>query len=223
MSKYYPPEYKASRFHCLHCQTYAHQRWSTMYTRERNGERGVYSKQGDIFVYNPVYIEGEPMEVSLCAHCNAPTLWVSEKIIFPITGAAPPVNSDLPDSVKKIYSEAVNIANQSSRAACALLRYAIELLLKHLGETGTINDAIKNLVKKGLDQRIQKSLDIVRVTGNNAVHPGEIVFDDTTNVHTLFHLINIIADVLITQPKQIQEAYDNLPEDARKAIEKRDS
>ena len=36
-------------------------------------------------------------------------------------------------------------------------------------------------------------------------------------------MINIIANVLITQPKQIQEAYDNLPDNSRKAIEKRDS
>ena len=46
---------------------------------------------------------------------------------------------------------------------------------------------------------------------------------DTTDVHTLFQLINVIANTLITQPKQTQELYDNLPEGARKAIEKRDS
>ena len=161
--------------------------------------------------------------VSLCSHCKAPTLWIAEKICYPLTGMFPPANNDLPDNVKAVYDEASAIANQSPRAACALLRLAIELLLKELGETGSINDGIKNLVENGLNPMVQQSLDILRVTGNNAVHPGEIVFDDTTNVHTLFQLINIIADSMITQPKQIQKAYNNLPENARKAIEKRDS
>ena len=111
----------------------------------------------------------------------------------------------------------------SPRAACALLRLAIEMLLKHLGETGSINDGIKNLVKKGIDPGVQEALDIVRVIGNNAVHPGQIVFDDITDVQTLFQLINIIADVLITIPKKRRALYDNLPEEAKKAIEKRDS
>ena len=117
----------------------------------------------------------------------------------------------------------LSIANQSSSCRLsALLRLAIEMLLKHLGETGSINDGIKNLVANGLDPIIQQSLDIVRVTGNDAVHPGKIVFDDTTDVQAFFQLINVIADALITQPKQIKEIYDNLPEDKRKAIEKRD-
>ena len=213
MSKYYPPQYESLRFNCLHCQAYAHQHWEDIYSRDG------FSEDEDSYIS----VDGKRLEFSICASCYQPTLWAAEKILYPLIGMFPPANEDLPDSVKEIYSEAANIANQSSRAACALLRYAIELLLKHLGETGSIDAGIKNLVKKGLDVRVQQSLDIVRVIGNNASHPGEIVFDDTTDVEILFQLINIIADFMITQPKQIKEAYDNLPEGARKAIEKRDS
>ena len=188
-----------------------HQKWETLSSRQ------------SYHIHNPINIDGKSVDFSICAACDQPTFWADEKIIYPLTGIFPPANEDLPDSVKEIYSEAANIANQSSRAACALLRYAIELLLKHLGEKGSINESIKNLVNKGLDVQAQQSLDIVRVTGNNAVHPGEIDFDDTTNVELLFELINIIATVLITQPKQTQEAYDNLSDNTRKSIAKRDS
>lgn len=226
MSEYYPPEYESDKFECMHCKVYAHQTWSPMYIQGKDTHE-VYIEPADSIKYfnsfKEVNINKEPVNVSLCSYCDAPTLWVSEKIIFPLTGVVPPVNSDLSDDVKAIYDEAAAIANQSPRAASALLRLAIETLLKELGEKGNINDAIKNMVKKGLDQRVQQSLDIVRVIGNNAVHPGQIVFDDNTDVQILFQLINIIANFLITQPKQIQGAYDNLPEDARNAIEERDS
>ena len=214
MSKYYPPTYNDTQFNCTYCNVFAAQRWAYITTMGRDGRS---------FGTTPIHIKNATLEVSTCEHCGTPTFWLDEKIIYPPMHTAPPANNDLPDSVKVVYDEASAITNQSPRAACALLRLAIETLLKELGETGTINDAINNLVKKGLDQRIQQSLDIVRVTGNNAVHPGEIIFDDTTNVHTLFQLINVIANTLITQPKHIQGLYDNLPEGARKAIEKRDS
>ena len=162
------------------------------------------------------------MEISRCSRCQNPIFWLDGKIIFPLMHTSPPANSDLPDDVQGIYKEAASIANLSPRAACALLRLAIEILLKHLGETSTINESIKNLVKKGLDVRIQQALDIVRVTGNNAVHPGEIDFNDSTDVQTLFGLINLIADALITQPKQVATMYNQLPETAREGIKKRD-
>ena len=41
-----------------------------------------------------------------------------------------------------------------------------------------IDDDIGALVKRGLDARIQKALDVVRVVGNNAVHPGQIDLRD---------------------------------------------
>ena len=162
------------------------------------------------------------MEISICSHCNSGTFWLGKKIIYPPTRSAPSANSDLPNDVKQVYDEAAAIAEQSPRAACALLRLAVEILMRHLGEKGSINVSIGNLVKKGLDPKVQQSLDIVRITGNNAVHPGEIVFDDTTDVQALFNLINVIAGVLITQPKQIQALYDQLPEGPKEGIKKRD-
>ena len=212
MYKYYPPTYDHKQFNCPYCNVFAEQDWTYIVTTGRDN-RSWGTK--------PIFIKTAIVEVSTCLHCKNPTFWLDKKIIYPPIRTAPPANNDLPDSVKTVYDEASAIANQSPRAACALLRLAIEILLKKLGETGSINEGIQNMVKKGLDVRVQQSLDIVRVTGNNAVHPGEIVFDDTTNVQTLFQLINIIAEVLITQPKQIQATFNNLPEGARKAIKKK--
>ncbi len=221
MSQHYPPQYKSSNFHCASCQVYAKQTWWSHMQARREVERGG-GLQG-LIVGDTIRIDNKHLEVSFCSHCNEPTLWLSEKIIFPTTGTFPTANSDLPDNVKKVYAEAGAIAQQSSRAACALLRLAVQMLLEHLGEKGSINDGIGNLVKKGLDPQIQQSLDIVRVTGNDAVHPGVIDVDDISNVQPLFSMINIIADALISQPKRVQETYDTLlPEKNRNAIDRRD-
>lgn len=81
---------------------------------------------------------------------------------------------------------------------------------------------ITALVKKGLDVRVQRALDVVRVIGNNAVHPGHIdLRDDRAAAEKLFGLVNLIAERMISQPKHVQELYESLPEGARKAIEKR--
>ena len=210
MSEYFPPRYQSKQFHCPYCQVFASQYWTTILPC-------------DFEDFPEICIENTEVEVSICSHCDSGTFWLVKKIIYPPTRPAPPANIDLPDEIKQVYEEAAAIADQSPRAACALLRLAVEMLIRHLGETGSINEGIKNLVKKGLKPQVQQSLDIVRITGNNAVHPGEIDFDDTTDVQALFNLINVIAGVLITQPKQIQALYDGLPESSKKAVEKRDS
>ena len=214
MSKFSPPEYHSTAFHCPYCHAYADQKW------EHVG-REVWSNTSDSYV-ELLHIDKKKVEASICSHCKNATFWLAEKIIYPPTRMSPPANSDLPDNVKEVYEEAAAIAKSSPRAACALLRLAIEMLLEHLGEEGSINAMIKNLVDKGLDKRIQQALDIVRVTGNNAVHPGEIEFNDSTNVSTLFELVNFIANDLITRPKEIDGMFNQLPETAREGIKKRD-
>ena len=94
----------------------------------------------------------------------------------------------------------------------------------HLGQKGEdLNGDIANLVKQGLSPKIQKSLDIVRVIGNEAVHPGTLDLNDDPSIVTqLFTLVNLIADAMISQPKQIDALYSSLPEPKKKAIKERD-
>jgi hypothetical protein len=70
-------------------------------------------------------------------------------MVYPDTGRAPQPNTDLPAPVKEIYLEAASIAPKSSRGAAALLRLAIQVLCKELGEGGeNINKDIGDLVRR---------------------------------------------------------------------------
>jgi len=130
----------------------------------------------------------------------------------------------MPEEIMKDYCEARSICSLSPRGATALLRLAIQKLCMHLGESGkNINTDIGNLVKKGLPVKIQQALDIVRVTGNNAVHPGEMQLEeDPETADSLFELVNLIVENQISQPKSIKELYEKLPQGPVDAIKKRD-
>lgn len=133
-------------------------------------------------------------------------------------------NSDLDEEIRADYLEAARILSDSPRSSAALLRLALQKLCKQLGEKGdNINDDIKKMVSKGLNPLVQKSLDALRITGNNAVHPGEISLqEEPERVIKLFELINFIANKMITEPKEIEGFYSELPEKAKVAVEKRD-
>lgn len=144
-------------------------------------------------------------------------------MVFPDSGNAPPANSEMPASVKKLYLEAAAIHSKSPRGAGALLRLGIQVLCAELGEKGeNINADIKSLVSKGLPEIVQQSLDVVRVTGNSAVHPGQIDTDDPETVGMLFELLNIIVEYMIAMPQKVSGLYANLPSTAIDAIAKRD-
>jgi len=88
-------------------------------------------------------------------------------------------NPDLPDELFRDFDEAREIVDGSLRGAAALLRLVIRKLCAHLGEKGKdINADIASLVAKGLNPLVQKALDVVRVIGNEAVHPGTIDLRD---------------------------------------------
>lgn len=105
-----------------------------------------------------------------------------------------------------------------------MLRLAIQKLCKHLGEPGrNIDTDIAALVKKGLPVSLQQAMDVLRVVGNEAVHPGTLdVRDDPELALGLFRLTNIIVEKLISEPKQIAGLYDGLPASKRDGIQRRD-
>ncbi len=131
---------------------------------------------------------------------------------------------DMPQSVRTDYEEAMGVFPYSSRSAAALLRLALQKLCGELGEKGKdLNEDIGGLVAKGLPTHIQQALDIVRVIGNNAVHPGVINVRDNPEIAIkLFGLLNEIVEDRISKTKNIQQMYDSLPQTALDAIAKRD-
>jgi hypothetical protein len=175
--------------------------------------------------YKSCAFTGINLNISKCSECDEIALWMQDVLLLPSTAEAPPANPDLPKHIRQDYDEAGAILSLSPRGAAALLRLCVQKLCKELGEDGkNINDDIGALVKKGLSVRVQQALDVVRVVGNSAVHPGQLdLKDDRATALSLFQLINIIAEKMISEPKHIDEAFANLPEDALKAIERRDN
>jgi len=206
-NKYVAPEWKVDGFNCPNpdCGFFAHQVWDNLHNEDG---------------YNV-----ENFMCAKCERCGVASVWKGHEMIYPYSTSIPSPNEDLDKEIKKIYLEATSIFQKSPRASAALLRLSIQKLCVQLGKKGeNINQDIGELVSDGLPPKIQQALDIVRVIGNNAVHPGEINLDD--NQHTarrIFDLINLISYTMITQPKEIDSIYDSLPDTSKKAIELRDN
>jgi len=151
--------------------------------------------------------------LSQCYNGHKIAVLVNERLVFPKCKPTTAPNSDLPDNIIRDYEEARSIVDMSPRAAAALLRLGIQKLCAYLGQSGKdLNNDIKNLVAKGLDPVVQQSLDIVRVVGNESVHPGTIdLNDDRETALRLFELVNAIADQMISHPMKVREMYGKLP------------
>lgn len=205
---YTAPKPDLDGFNCPLCQAYAHQEWC---------KAGYRTSGGTHFMEN--------VSFAFCSKCKNYTLWVDDKMIFPLVNGAPPPHQDLPKEVKDIYEEARSIVSLSGKASAALLRLSIETLTNDIlneSKGKNLNDNIGKMVKNGLDEKIQKSLDVLRIIGNNSIHPGQIDFEDSYNTAiSLFELVNIIADSMIRQPKKIDEFYNSLPKDKLEGIDNR--
>lgn len=154
-----------------------------------------------------------------CDVCGFIALWINDYRIFPhFPKEIPEPNQDMPEEIKTIYTEAANVTNWSPRSAAALLRLCLEKLLEHLKISGkSLNEKISN---SNFPEKLLNACDAVRIYGNNAVHPSEIQFDDKADTAlTLFELINIIVDRLITDPKKIERAYNSLSPEHKNKIE----
>lgn len=129
----------------------------------------------------------------------------------------------MPEKVKELYLEASQVVDISPKSAGALLRLGIQCLCEELGYKGNINKSIRDMVKEGLDSRVQQALDIIRVIGNNAVHPGEInVGERKEDVIYLFTLLNYIVRELITDKNRRDSLFNSLPQKVLVGIEQRD-
>lgn len=216
MQPYTAPTFNKSAFNCPNCHAFAEQGWfrSSLYQREDHNSP-PYGHHGIV----------QHHFVAICSHCKKASYWTNGAMIYPKIVNAPFPNPDIPEDIKIDLQEARQISNLSPKGAAALLRLVIQKLCVHLKEPGRdLNNDIGSLVQKGLPAKIQKALDVVRVIGNESVHPGQIDINDDPNITAkLFELVNIIADTMITQPKEIDKLFEGLPEGKKAAILKRDA
>ena len=180
---------------------------------------------GDLLIGPNESVELLNIFLSECFNCKDISVWIYDRLVYPRKSEAPAANADLSEDIRRDYREASSILDLSPRGAAALIRLAIQKLCKQLGQPGRdLNKDIGALVSNGLDEQVRKALDVVRVIGNSAVHPGHLdLRDDRATAESLFTLLNLIAERMISQPRRVNEAYDSLPEGARNAIERRDS
>lgn len=225
MQKFVSPSFWQTAFTCPYCGVLAQMNWERLY--EGHTPDINYS-----------------IHIAVCQVCKNYSLWckygtlqrgkptIKEEMLYPKLSAIPPAE-DMPESIKAIYKEASNVLGDSPRAACALLRLALEELIAYLRDNfeqyknlkhTSINDDIKELVKLGLPPKVQKALDIVRITGNNAVHSTkELDINDNPEIaYNLFEMLNFIVQEMITHPKQIDNFFKVMPESSKEAIIERD-
>ncbi|MGI2965512.1 DUF4145 domain-containing protein [Vibrio cholerae] len=212
--QYVAPKFGEKSFNCPLCGTFSHVTWCQL-TDEKK-------------------FLTEILKAS-CSCCEKASIWrgtsfsgfsvLDGVMIYPDVSSAPQPESDMPNDVKVDYLEASSVFTHSPRAAAALLRLALQKLCKHLGEAGeNINKDIRSLAEKNvISPLVVKVADTVRITGNNAVHPGEMSEQDFDQVASkMFELLNFIVKKGISEPRELAALYELTPEGPRKSAEETD-
>ncbi|HED6124635.1 TPA: DUF4145 domain-containing protein [Campylobacter jejuni] len=147
-----------------------------------------------------------------------------QKYFFPREVAIPP-EENMPENVKEIYEEASLVLGDSPRASCALLRLALQELMKYLKENiqiynglknRNINEDIKEIINIGnfyqeQKESLEEAMNSIRLIGNKASHPSELDINDNSEIaNILFEMINFIVGEIITKPKEREERLNKL-------------
>lgn len=224
------PRLNAPSFDCPHCRALAHQNWYVPAVRPLLNI--IEAEQHELVISKSKVSGGESdllrkllgLHISQCFSCNRLSVWVEGKLVYPSTQVTYLPHPDMPADVKKDFDEASAIVAFSPRAACALLRLSIQRLCIHLKQPGkNLRDDIGNLAAAGLAEDVIRALDIVRIVGNHAVHPGEILVDEDASIApALFKLVNLIVEQCIARKREIEELFSMLPAGAREDIVRRD-
>lgn len=172
------PKFKSDKFQCPHCQVASQQQWFDVNSSSKAATSIVkhvfydyrtqiqgYQQEAIAKFINEVEVANKRhmpefvpngFSVATCSTCGKISLWVNEEIVYPKQTPVAPPNSDMEQEIQDLYLEASTIAIDSPKGATALLRLALQLLLKQLGKSGkNINNDIKELVAGGLSPKIQ--------------------------------------------------------------------
>lgn len=219
MPKYIRPKVMGGSFTCPHCDVTAKQRW---YANARAyAARGFAYGTFETNIYGVSSCNDEIVRwgFSECDSCGMLSVWHGETLVFPSSCSVMEPSVDMPDDVRALYLEAASVLNLSPRSAAALLRLALQKLLNQvLGDEAksTIDANIKLLKEKYASASLIKALDVIRVFGNESVHPGTIILEDSPDdAEYLFVVLNMIVEQFFTQQRRLEELFEQIPEQKR--------
>ena len=137
------------------------------------------------------------------------------RLVHPPSGVRIPPEEGLKPREVKLYEEASDVAGRSPRAACALLRVLLEMLLKrHLVAEGHLTDAkqripLTKLIEMAVEhldltRTLESGLKAIRERGNTAAHDPYGLTDEARaeDLPPLFAAVDDLVDDLHVKPKK---------------------
>lgn len=222
MPKFVTPKRSLDVFTCPYCDVTATQKW---YGNERAVEaHRVFDDEANeesVQFFGSVLHEETISEwlFSRCESCKQIAVWHNDEMIHPFSCPVDEPNADMPESIKNRYIEASKVVALSPVSAAALLRLALQLLLKEVLQnesSESIYADIQKLKTRPIDSNLVRAFDIIRISGNESVHPGTLDLNENKDdAYYLFDLLNMICDQFFTQPRKMQEMYEKMPESKR--------
>ena len=125
--KHIAPALNQKSFHCPNCGVLSEQTWSENIQCNYNGRLPNGANGNTQF-----YLQN--FQIAKCRHCEQPNIWLSEKMIYPLTGNVEMANQDLPDDIKNDYNEAKNIVNIIAEMLISQPKKVKEYYEKHIPE-----------------------------------------------------------------------------------------
>jgi hypothetical protein len=229
------PKLGAEFFSCPHCNAVAHQDWYSLFLKPENATEVVVltlealmlakGSERDQFLQhlkdNVLAYEYQEhprnlkvkllnLHVSRCYNCKGFTVWVRDRLVFPVRGDEPAeivvegefeeveehVEEDGEDEeVSEDFEEAAAILNKFPRGAAALTRVCIQNMMPLLEQTGkNLDENISSLVRKGLEVEIQQAMDVLQVVRKSPLQTTD--FDLKEENETAKQFFNSLERIL---------------------------
>jgi len=192
---------------CPHCQTAINVR------KDRLG--GTSSCEGFWEATHSECPDCKKSIINLKCTLTWPTISTSsirEWTVYPRSSTRPPAPHEVDEELRILYNEASLIANDSPRAAGALLWRALQQIIQDTAgiKRRDLNTEITDLIASSrLPGYITGVLDSVRVVGNFAAHPiksttsGCIIDVEIGEVELCFDVLEALFDFYFVQPARI--------------------
>src|SRR6202047_555228 len=201
-------------FWCPHCDAVAHQDWFSLFLKPENATgvlvltletlmlaKGNESDQflqhlkDNVLAYEyqehprNLKVKLLNLHVSRCYNCKGFTVWVRDRLVFPIRGDEPPdvvevdfeeVAEDVQETaedkeVSEDFEEAAAILNKFPRGAAALTRICIQKMMPLVkGNAENLDENFSSLVRKGLKVEIQQAMDVLQLVRKSPLQPSEV-------------------------------------------------